>query len=227
VTAAPDRIRVWDLPTRIFHWALAILVIFSFATGKIGGGWMDWHLKSGYAILALLLFRLGWGILGSQTARFTHFVRGPRAAIAFARATFGGNHPLTLGHNPMGGWMVVFMLALLVAQASSGLFADDEIATQGPLAVKVSNALVAKMTSFHYYNGWTIVAAVALHVIAVATYQWALKVDVLRPMVSGWKVVPPGLRPPEPERAAVWLAAAFLAIAAALVYALVVIYPRG
>ncbi len=227
MTAARDRFRVWDLPTRIFHWALAILVIFSFATGKIGGGWMDWHLKSGYAILALLLFRLGWGILGSQTARFTHFVRGPRAAIAFARATFGGNHPLTLGHNPMGGWMVVFMLALLVAQASSGLFADDEIATQGPLAVKVSNALVAKMTSFHYYNGWTIVAAVALHVIAVATYQWALKVDVLRPMVSGWKVVPPGLRPPEPERAAVWLAAAFLAIAAALVYALVVIYPRG
>jgi cytochrome b len=227
VTAVPDRVRVWDLPTRIFHWALAILVIFSFTTGKIGGGWMEWHLKSGYAILTLLVFRLGWGILGSRTARFAHFVRGPRAAIAYARATLGGNHPFTLGHNPMGGWMVVFMLALLVAQAGSGLFADDEIATQGPLAVKVSNTLVAKMTSFHYYNGWTIVAAVALHVIAVATYQWGLKVDLLRPMVSGWKVVPPGLRPPEPERAAVWLAAAFLAIAAALVYALVVIYPRG
>jgi cytochrome b len=227
VTAGPDRIRVWDLPTRIFHWALAILVIFSFASGKIGGGWMDWHLKSGYAILALLVFRLGWGILGGRTARFAHFVRGPRAAIDYARAIFGGNRPHTLGHNPMGGWMVVFMLGLLVAQAGSGLFADDEIATQGPLAGKVSNAVVVKMSAFHYYNGWTIVAAVVLHVIAVAAYQWGLKVDLLRPMVSGWKVVPPGMRPPEPERAAVWLAAVVLAVAAAFVYALVVIYPRG
>jgi cytochrome b len=227
VTAATNRIRVWDLPTRIFHWALAILVIFSFATGKIGGGWMDWHLKSGYAILALLVFRLAWGILGSQTARFTHFLRGPRAAIVYASETFAGRHPPTLGHNPLGGWMVVLMLALLVAQAAAGLFADDEIATQGPLAAKVSNAVVAKMTAFHYYNGWTIVAAVSLHVLAVATYQWGLKVDLLRPMVSGWKAVPPGMRPPEPARAASWLAAMFLAVAAGLVYALVVVYPRG
>lgn len=227
MSSALDRIRVWDLPTRIFHWALAILVIFSFASGKIGGSWMEWHLKSGYAILTLLLFRLGWGFLGSQTARFTHFVRAPRTALAYTRATVRGQHPLTLGHNPMGGWMVVFMLALLLAQAGAGLFADDEIATQGPLAAKVSNAIVARMTAFHYYNGWTLVAVVSLHVIAVATYQWGLKVDLLRPMVSGWKTVPPGMRPPEPARAASWLAAVFLAVAAGFVYALVVVYPRG
>ncbi len=227
MSSSPDRIRVWDLPTRIFHWALVVLVVFSFTTGKVGGGWMDWHLKSGYAILTLLVFRLAWGILGSRTARFTHFLRGPRAAVAYARATFAGQHPSTIGHNPLGGWMVAFMLALLLAQAASGLFADDEIATQGPLADKVSNALVAKMSSFHYYNGWTIVAAVSLHVIAVATFQWGLKVDLLRPMVNGWKTVLPGVRPPEPARAATWLAAVFLAVAAGLVYALVVVYPRG
>ena len=227
MTSPLDRIRVWDLPTRIFHWSLAALVVFSFTTGKIGGGWMQWHLKSGYAILALLAFRLAWGLFGSRTARFTHFVRGPRAALEYTRATFAGPYPVTVGHNPLGGWMVVLMLAMLLVQATSGLFADDEIATQGPLAVKVSNALVARMSAIHYYNGWVIVAAVSLHVVAVATYQWGLKVDLLGPMAHGWKTVPPGIRPPESVFASAALAAAFLAVAATLVYALVVIYPRG
>lgn len=227
MTSPPYRIRVWDLPTRIFHWSLAALLVFSFTTGKIGGSWMEWHLKSGYAILALLVFRLAWGLFGSQTARFTHFLRGFRAVFEYARATLGGRHPVTVGSNPIGGWMVLFMLAVLFVQASSGLFADDEIATQGPLAGKVSNALVTRMSAIHYYNGWVIVAAVSLHVVAVATYQWGFKIDLLGPMVNGWKTVPPGIRPPEPARASAALAVAILAVAAALVYALVVIYPRG
>ena len=227
MSSTPGRIRVWDLPTRIFHWGLTALVIFSFTTGKIGGTWMDWHLKSGYAILALLVFRLAWGLFGSHTARFAHFIRGPRTALEYARATLGGRPPVTVGHNPMGGWMVVFMLAVLLVQATSGLFADDEIATQGPLAAKVSNALVARMSALHYYNGWVIVAAVSLHVVAVAAYQWGLKVDLLGPMVHGWKSIPAQIRPPEPARSSAALAAAFLAIAATLVYTLVVIYPRG
>ena len=146
------RIRVWDLPTRIFHWALAVLVVFSYTTGKIGGDLMGWHLRSGYAILALLVFRLAWGIVGSQTSRFNHFVRGPRAAIAYARAIMARSPPLLVGHNPLGGWMVLFMLALLLFQAATGLFADDEIATQGPLAVKVSSAAVSRMSKLHDYN---------------------------------------------------------------------------
>jgi cytochrome b len=227
VSSPAVRIRVWDLPTRIFHWALAALVIFSFTTGKVGGGWMEWHLKSGYAIAALLVFRLAWGFAGSQTARFTGFLRGPRAALDYARQTFGGRQPFTEGHNPMGGWMVVFMLALLALQAASGLFADDEIATQGPLAAKVSNALVARMTTIHKYNEWVIVGAVALHVIAVAAYQWGLKVDLLRPMFRGWKHVPAELRATEPRRASNILAVVLAALAASLVYWLVVIYPRA
>jgi len=227
VTATTERIRAWDSPTRIFHWALAVLVVFSYATGKVGGQWMEWHLKSGYAVLALLIFRLAWGIVGSHTARFANFVSGPRAAFTYARAILGGRPPLTVGHNPLGAWMVVLLLALLAAQAASGLFADDEIATQGPLAAKVSNALVERMSSFHYYNGWTIVAAVSLHVLAVAAYQWGLKVDLLGPMIHGWRTVPPGLRPANPARASAGLAAVLLAVAAALVYWLVVIFPRG
>jgi cytochrome b len=219
------RIRVWDLPTRIFHWTLAVLVVFSFTTGKIGGSWLEWHMKSGYAILALLLFRLAWGIAGSSTSRFSSFLRGPTAFAAYARDVVARRHRAAMGHNPMGGWMVLFMLVILLAQATSGLFADDEIATQGPLAVKVSNAVVARMSSFHYYNGWTIAAAVGLHVIAIATYWWVLKDNLVRPMWTGWRDVEPGTM--QPRSRAPGLAAIFLALSAGFVYWLVAIYPKG
>jgi cytochrome b len=221
------RIRVWDLPTRIFHWLLAVLVVFSFTTGKIGGDWMPWHLRSGYAILALLLFRLAWGFAGARSARFTHFLRGPRVALAYARDTLARRKPFSVGHNPLGGWMVLLMLVILLAQAASGLFADDEIATQGPLAEKVSNALVARMSALHSYNQWIVAAAVAVHVIAVAAYRWALRVDLIGPMWHGWKVAPVEMRPPEPEPARVALAAVLFALSAGFVYWLVVIYARA
>lgn len=227
MSSSAGRVRVWDLPTRIFHWALAVLVVFSFVTGKVGGGWMEWHMKSGYTILALLVFRLAWGFAGSPSARFSGFLRGPRAALGYARATFSGRHPFMPGHNPMGGWMVMFLIAALLVQAITGLFADDEIATQGPLAAKVSNATVSRMSAFHSYNEWVIVGAVSLHLVAVAVYQWGLKVDLLGPMLHGWKAVPAGLRPPEPRLASSLLAAALAGMAAVLVYLLVVVYPKG
>lgn len=222
-----DRVRVWDLPTRIFHWALAVLVVFSFTTGKVGGGWMEWHLKSGYAILALLAFRLAWGLAGSETARFASFLRGPRAAWAYARETLASRHPGALGHNPLGGWMVMLMLAILALQAMTGLFADDDIATQGPLAVKVSNAWVSRMTAIHTYNGWVVAAAAALHVIAIVAYRWGFEEDLLSPMLHGWKTVTEESRPPEPARASSLLALALAAGAGALVYWLVAIFPKG
>lgn len=222
-----DRIRVWDLPTRLFHWALAILVVFSFTTGKIGGTWMEWHLKSGYAILALLIFRLAWGVAGSETARFSSFLRGPRTAWAYARETLASRQPSSLGHNPLGGWMVMLMLAILLLQASSGLFADDEISTQGPLAAKVSNALVARMTTIHKYNEWVIAAAAGLHVLAIAAYRWSFKEDLLSPMLHGWKSLPAQLRPAQPAHASSLLALVLAAAAAAFVYWLVVAYPKA
>ncbi len=225
--SAVERIVVWDLPTRLFHWTLAVLVVFSFTSGKIGGDWMPWHLRSGYAILALLIFRLAWGVLGSETARFTHFVRGPRAAFAYARATLAARHPFLAGHNPLGGWIVLLMLAALLVQAMSGLFADDEIATQGPLAVRVSNAMVERMSTVHSYNEWVIAAAAGLHVIAIAAYRWGFRIDLVTAMVQGSRMVPPGLHPAEPARAPALLALAIAAIAAGFVYWLVVVYPRG
>jgi len=225
VSSVSPRIRVWDLPTRIFHWVLAVLVLFSFATGKIGGSWLEWHMKSGYTVLALVLARIVWGVAGSETSRFTSFVRGPRALVRYAGDIAAGRRRGSVGHNPMGGWMVVFMLAVLLAQASSGLFADDEIATQGPLAVKVSNALVARMSAFHYYNGWTVIAAVLLHVIAIATYWMAWRENLVAPMWSGWREADAASA--QPRLRATWIAAVILAMSAGLVYWLVAIYPRA
>jgi cytochrome b len=223
VNDAVQRIRVWDLPTRIFHWALVALVVFSFTTGKIGGDWMKWHLRSGYTVLALVLFRIAWGFAGSETARFTHFVRGARAALAYGRAILGRTSPSFAGHNPLGGWMVVLMLASLAFQAATGLFSDDEIATQGPLAVKVSDAVVSRMSSLHAVNQWVLVALAAVHVIAIAVYRYAWGVRLVGPMIHGRMEAPPGAS--EPARRPAWLAAIVLALCAAAVYALVVVYP--
>jgi cytochrome b len=220
-----SRIPVWDAPLRLFHWALAALVVFSYATGKIGGSWLEWHMRSGYTILALLGFRLAWGIVGSETARFTWFLRGPRATLSYARGLMSRKGPVAPGHNPTGGWMIVLMLAILAVQATSGLFADDEIATQGPLAVKVSNAFVAKMSALHSYNQWLVAVLVALHVAAIAFYQGYLKADLIGPMVHGRA----GMRAPQgaPKLAPGWLGALLFAAACAAVYYLVVVYPRS
>jgi len=217
------RIRVWDLPTRIFHWALAALVVFSFTTGKIGGAWLEWHMLSGFSILALLAFRIAWGIFGSETSRFASFVRGPRAFLAYARDIARERLRFRVGHNPMGGWMVVFLIAVLLAQAISGLFADDEIAHTGPLVEKVSNATVAKMSAFHSYNGWVVATAVVVHVLAIAFYWLRFRDNLVGPMWNGWREAG-GM--PRPAMRATWLAAIFLAIAAGAVYWLVAVYPR-
>jgi cytochrome b len=205
----------WDFPTRAFHWSLVLLVVFSFTTGKVGGAWLEWHMRSGYAILALLLFRIAWGFAGSENARFASFVRGPRAAIAHGRAVLRGSRAYPPGHNPLGAWMVLALLAALLLQAATGLFANDESAHEGPLAASVSNAVVDRMSEIHSFNEWVVVGAAAVHVAAIAFYQWRLKIDLIRPMVFG----PTPL--PETARAAAWLAAAALAV-----YALVVLFPR-
>jgi cytochrome b len=225
--SALARIRVWDLPTRMFHWTLAVLVVFSFTTGKVGGGWLEWHMKSGYAILTLLIFRVLWGVVGSETARFSHFVRGPRGALDYARGLVARRTPAVFGHNPLGGWMVVAMLAIFLVQAVTGLFVDDEIANQGPLASTVANATVARMTAIHHYNQWVMAAAVALHVAAIAFYRLGLKTDLVGPMLSGWKTVPADVPTPQPASASGMLALVLLAFVASGVYWLVALYPKA
>src|SRR5512139_3162106 len=120
-------VRVWDWPVRVFHWSLVALVVFSFVTAKLSGAWMDWHMRSGYAALSLLAFRVLWGFAGTHWARWSSFVRGPSAALRYARTLFVSPHETSVGHNPLGGYMVVALVVVLLAQATTGLFANDDI----------------------------------------------------------------------------------------------------
>lgn len=181
------RQRVWDLPTRLFHWLLVLLIAAQYATGKFHWLDMDWHMRFGYATLALLLFRVLWGFAGSQTSRFSDFVRGPRAAWHYLKAQLSTNPQNTIGHNPLGGWSVLALLGCLSIQASSGLFSSDDILTDGPLVAHVSSATVKLMTRVHHWNENILLALIVLHIGAVLAYLLIARVNFIRPMISGRK----------------------------------------
>ena len=180
-------IRVWDLPTRLFHWLLVILVALSFVTAEIGGTTMQYHARSGYTILALLLFRFVWGFIGGRHSRFAAFVCGPVAVKKYAAGLLGRNHPPYLGHNPLGGWSVIAMLLALFVQAGTGLFANDDIMTQGPLFAWVSNQTSNWLTRIHTFNQGVIVLLVCVHVGAIAFYFFFKGENLLQPMITGVK----------------------------------------
>jgi len=184
-SAYPHQIRVWDLPTRLFHWLIVIFVVISFSTGMVGGNWMSYHLKSGYIILTLLLFRLSWGFCGGRYSRFVSFVRGPTAVMRYAKTLLRKDTPKLLGHNPMGGWSVMAMLAALLVQVGTGLFANDDIATQGPLYGWVSKATSDWLTGIHIFNKGMILFLVSLHLSAVLFYLLIKHDNLIVPMVTG------------------------------------------
>lgn len=182
-TSTTHRIRVWDLPTRLFHWSLALLIVVSFVTVEVGGNLMVWHERSGYAILTLLLFRLAWGVAGGRYARFAAFVRGPGAVRAYLRGEAGAAH--APGHTPLGALSVLGLLAVVGFQAVSGLFTNDDIAFEGPLSAKVSGATVSLLTTLHRWNEKTIIALVALHIAAILFYRFGKHRDLVGPMLTG------------------------------------------
>ena len=181
----PHQILVWDLPTRLFHWLIVIFVVISFATGMVGGNWMPYHLKSGYIILTLLLFRLIWGFWGGRYSRFVSFVQGPGAVMRYAKTLLRKSTPKLLGHNPMGGWSVMAMLAALLVQVGTGLFANDDIATQGPLYGWVSKTTSDWLTGIHIFNKGVILFLLSLHLSAVLFYLLFKHDNLIVPMVTG------------------------------------------
>jgi cytochrome b len=186
--AAPDRpVLVWDFPTRIFHGSLIALVIVSFVTGKIGGLWMQYHKWSGYTILGLVVFRLAWGFVGGRYARFSAFVRGPGGVLRYARAMWRRDAPRYLGHNPLGGWSVLAMLTALLVQAVTGLFANDDIFTTGPLYPWISKATSDWLTHIHRLNQNIILLLVSVHVLAILFYLIVKHDNLIKPMITGRK----------------------------------------
>ncbi len=184
--AAPRRIKVWDLPVRISHWVMAALVIGLLVTGFKGN--LGLHIQFGQILLVVLVFRIVWGFLGSTTARFTDFIRGPGAIAAYLRTGYSA----TAGHSPLGALSVVAMLGVLAWQVGTGLFAQDEIGIdQGPFAGKIAGELSSRISSWHSTTKWLVIALVAVHVLAIFYYAIAKRMDLVGPMVTGSKKVAP------------------------------------
>ncbi|MCT2398961.1 cytochrome b/b6 domain-containing protein [Novosphingobium mangrovi (ex Huang et al. 2023)] len=176
--------RVWDLPVRLFHWLLVPLIAFSWWSGE--EHYMDWHRLSGYAILALLVFRIWWGFAGSRTARFGQFVRSPGTVLAYAKTLGSRSAHAADGHNPLGGWSVIAMLAVLVTMVVAGLFAVDVDGFEsGPLADYVTFDQGRAAAEFHETVFNAIVALVALHVAAIVFYLGFKRLNLVRPMITG------------------------------------------
>lgn len=190
MTPAPpvQPVRVWDLPTRLFHWALVLAIVGLVITGNVGGNWMTSHQRLGYTVLALLIFRVLWGLVGGRWSRFGSFLYAPRTLVAYLR---GRADPLTdVGHSPLGALSVFALLAVLGVQVATGLISDDEIAFVGPLSRFVESSTAYAATAYH--KGWgklLVLALVGLHVAALVVYRWRGK-RLVPPMVHGDKLLP-------------------------------------
>lgn len=215
-------VKVWDVPVRLFHWVLVLLFAFMLFTGWTKGDWMEWHMRAGYAILALVLFRILWGFAGSSHARFSSFLAGPSAGIAFVRKLLARAPAHSAGHNPLGGWMMVALLLALLFQVGTGFFANDDILIEGPLAALVSKALSDQLTGWHYWNVNLLLLFAAVHVIAVLYHAGFMKENLIGAMFTGVKRMPAVWAEDVAARfASPWRAFVLLAVAALAVYLIV------
>lgn len=212
------KITVWDLPTRLFHWTLVAFVIVSFVTGKIGGTVMKYHEWSGLAILVLILFRILWGFAGGKESRFKSFVRGPLAVYRYALSMYKRDSKRHLGHNPLGGWSVLLLLISLLVQAGTGLFANDDILTEGPLFDLVSKDTSDWLTGIHHINKIILAGLISIHIGAILFYLFYKKENLIYPMVSGFKVWHQDIHP---FLGNVWLAIGIVVVIAAITYMIV------
>lgn len=216
---------IWDWPIRIFHWSLVALVIMLWATSQSNIYYdIDLHIDCGYAVLTLLLFRLMWGVVGSHHACFNNFVCGIQSSISYARGLFShpqtGDLPNYLGHNPLGGWSVLFLLTALLIETGTGLFATDDIITDGPLYSWVAPEIARVLTTIHRLGFfWVLLPLIALHITAILFYLIVKRENLVRPMVTGHKWLPPEVS--APSVASLWQALVVLGIAAGMVYLLI------
>jgi cytochrome b len=213
---------VWDLPTRLFHWLFVLTICAQYFTAMSGGDWMVWHFRLGYLMIALLIFRVVWGFVGPTHARFGNFVKGPGVVLAYMKRVHkvGEDAIRSVGHNPMGGLMVLVMLALVTAQALTGLFSTDDTSVFGPYYSVVSSELAETLTSAHHALFNFIIGAAVLHLVAIAFYTLVKKDRLVPAMIHGRK---PALHVPAAEgieHSALIRAAVIAVVAAAAVFVL-------
>lgn len=182
-------VRVWDLPTRLFHWTLAAAMVGLVITGNVGGNALLWHMRLGLLVGALLLFRIVWGLVGGRWSRFTSFIYAPGTVLRYLKGEHRPGDHFEVGHNPLGSFSVFGLIGMLAVQVATGLVADDEIATTGPLNKFVASATGLAATNWHKnYGKWVLLALVALHVAAIVVYRLRGK-NLVKPMITGDKTL--------------------------------------
>lgn len=213
-----SRATIWDLPTRLFHWSLVLLIAGAWWTQEEDNA--ELHSRIGYAVITLLFFRLAWGFVGSDTSRFASFIRGPKGAILYLRELFGSAPAAGhVGHNPIGGYSVALMLLCLAVQTGTGLFLYDGDFFWAPLNDLVSEGSADFLEEVHEINFNLLLGLIVLHVFAILFYRFGKGQRLIGPMIGGKAELPPGT--PRPWIASSWLGLILLLAAAALVYALV------
>ena len=180
---------MWDIPTRAFHWFLAISLCASWATAEAGFEWIDTHDFLGYCALTLVLFRILWGVTGTRYARFSDFVKGPGTVAATVPKLFSRNPGTDVGHNPIGGWSVLVFLLLVGIQAGTGLFISDDVLHSGPYHHVISSSLAGQLAQIHHLNSTAIQVFVVIHIVAIAWYRWGKDTALVGPMISGRKAL--------------------------------------
>lgn len=210
--------RVWDVPTRLFLWAVLLLIAFSYVSVKFE--WVQLHFLSGYAVLTLLLFRILWGVVGSETSRFSHFMRSPIAVLRQLLAFTGPRTPDTaIGHSAAGGWMMLFLLSILLFDVATGLFAGEKAGPLGPLSYHLDTAGGLWAAAAHRVSFNIIVGLVALNAVIIGLYAVAKRQNLVWPLIIGRKRLPATMR--QPRFASPILAVAILVGSAVCVWALV------
>ncbi|MEQ1668392.1 MAG: cytochrome b/b6 domain-containing protein [Sulfuriferula sp.] len=214
-------VKIWDLPTRLFHWSLVICFAVSWASAELFDNAMQIHFYAGYTLLTLLVFRVLWGMVGSSTARFSRFLSSWQPTLAYARTLFKPRPNDSLGHNPVGGWAVIIMLAVLVMQVVTGLFSNNDLLDSGPLAHYLSKELSDSVSGIHGEMFDYLLAIIALHIAAIFFYRYFKHSNLITAMVTGYKTLPNTLNISSLHLASHRRALAVLIIAIASVTALV------
>lgn len=220
-------LKIWDMPTRVFHWLLVISFIAAYVTNRLGVDYFTWHLWFGYFVVILLGFRILWGIVGTHHARFINFVRHPVESIKYALHLSKGKAKSYPGHNPLGALMVLTLLSVLLLQAATGLFANDEIFNIGPLYGYVSHELSLKLTAVHKELFYWILGAVVIHVGAVLFYVFVKRENLIKAMITGKKPVQGLAEAKAIESSRIWLALILVVIVSALLAWLIVTAPAA
>jgi cytochrome b len=194
MSSSGRKIFVWDAPTRLFHWLTVALVVAAYATWRLN--WIDWHVQVGDALLALLLFRLLLGVLGSETTRFSRFLASPRLALRHLARMFHREPDRQAGHNPAGGWMVLLLIALLFGETLTGIYVANDVADVGPFTELAPPSIANAITALHLIFWEALLVAMGLHVLAIFVYAVVKGHNLVLPMITGWKTLPDNVPQP-------------------------------